>query len=134
MRRRGWPIRRSDESGVEMNDKPSIICPHCEEFITASDLASRRKFRNSFGIDVFTCRFCDKELKFEPREYLFVSSQIKSGELSDEVAIHGVKVEEILPSERAVLEHERKHRAPWKSPLKIAVSIIVLLVIAFLLF
>jgi len=90
-----------------MSDKPLVRCPHCEEHIEAKRLASQRKYRNEFGLDIFECPECHQRFKFEPSEYFVALEGIEKGEIPSRVAIAGAKVEEILPSEQAARLYDR---------------------------
>ena len=83
--------------------KPNIICPHCEEWIEAKDLAASRQYRTEYGIDVFRCHKCHKDFKIEPTEYMLVKSKYEEGEVleDEDLAIEGIDAKELTPSEMA---------------------------------
>ena len=110
-----------------------VKCPHCKENIAAERLPHQRKYRNEFGLDVFECPECHQNLKFEPSEYLVIRERIAQGELPEGIAIEGVKVDELLPSEKMAVNYERKPSAPWRGPAKLVFAI-VLLFLAYLIF
>lgn len=112
------------------SDKPRVRCPHCEEHIEAERLPRHRRYRNKFGIDVFECPECHREFKFEPAEYIVTREGIEKGTIPAGVAIAGVNVGELLPSETMALDYDRRSRAPWRKP-AVIFSIVVALALAY---
>lgn len=115
------------------SNRPRVRCPHCEEHLEAEKLPPHRKYRNEFRIDVFECPECHKNFKFDPREYFITREGIENGDIPSGVAIEGVKVDELLPSEKMVIDYDRRPRAPWRRP-AMAIGIIVVIVLAYLIF
>lgn len=107
-----------------------IQCPHCGEITKVERMASQRKYRNEFGLDVFECPDCHKNYKIDPREYLLAQENMNQGSVPDSITINGAKVDTILPSEKAAIDYDRRPRAPWRGPARVIV-IIVCLILAY---
>jgi hypothetical protein len=90
-----------------MTTRPRIHCPHCDAIFEAQQIGANRKYRNKYGIDVFACAECLKLIKIEPREYMFASHRLKTGEFPEGCAIGAVPEDDILPSEQAAIDFAR---------------------------
>ena len=95
-----------------MSARPNIHCPYCDAIFSADELPTRRRYRNKYGIDVFTCPECDEPIKIEPTEFMFARQQIMSGELPDDAAIGAAPESDRLPSEQAAMDGGRKGCLP----------------------
>ena len=91
--------------------KPSIVCPHCNEWLAGPIFPGQKAYRNNFGIDVWICPKCDGKFKIETSEYIFVRDQIASGAASVATAISGYPEEEPTPSELDALVWQQRRKA-----------------------
>lgn len=105
-----------------MSARLNIHCPHCNAIFGAAELPVRRKYRNKYGIDVFTCPECDEPMKIEPTEYILARQQITSGELPEAAAIGAVPESDRLPSEQVAIDHSKKGCLPVITCVGIGIS------------